>query len=441
MAENATTEPASETKESGSLTDKLGLGGLKEAAGSYAGSLLSNGLGKVTDSVEGLSGKLNDFAEGKVSVKDKAKVGGLKSKLQGKNPVLGAVGGALGGVTDKVKDTLKSGVEALTGGGKKGRGSRKQKLVNIVEWADVGVPVKVAYNQWTEFEQWSDFMKKVKNVEYDKDKGKVSFKGQVFLSHRTWESQIKEMVPDTRIIWKSKGPKGHMDGAVTFHEYGPELTKICAIVEYYPQGLFEKTGQIWRAVGRRVRVELKRYVRHVMTYSILNPEEVVGWRGEIRDGEIVRTHEEVVEEEQREEEEAQRRREEQGQGQDQDQGEEDYEDYDEEEDEEGRSPEDEGPEEETSDEYDDEDSEAVAADEESDEYDDEDEDSEEGTSDEYDEYDDEEPNEEEEGEEEEGEASDEYEDEEPEEESREGNGQRRAGGSRRSPSSSGRGRR
>lgn len=437
MAENATTESASETKESGSLTDKLGLGGLKEAAGSYAGSLLSNGIGKVTDSVEGLSGKLNDFAEGKVSVKDKAKVGGLKAKLQGKSPVLGAVGGALGGVTDKVKDTVKSGVEALTGGGKKGRGSRKQKLVNIVEWADVGVPVKVAYNQWTEFEQWSDFMKKVKNVEYDRDKGKVSFKGQVFLSHRTWESQIKEMVPDTRIIWKSKGAKGHMDGAVTFHEYGPELTKICAIVEYYPQGLFEKTGQIWRAVGRRVRVELKRYVRHVMTYSILNPEEVVGWRGEIRDGEIVRTHEEVVEEEQREEEEARRQREEQDQGQDQDQGEEDYEDYDEEEGEE-RSPEDEDSDEESSDEYHDEDEE-TSKEGTSDEYDDEDEDSDEETSDEYDEYDDEEPDEEEESEE--GEAADEYEDEEPEEDRSEGNGQKRSGAGRRAPSSSSRGRR
>jgi hypothetical protein len=282
-------------------------------------------------------------------------------------------------------------------------------------------------------------MKKVKNVEYDKDKGKVSFKGQVFLSHRTWESQIKEMVPDTRIIWKSKGAKGHMDGAVTFHEYGPELTKICAIVEYYPQGLFEKTGQIWRAVGRRVRVELKRYVRHVMTYSILNPEEVVGWRGEIRDGEIVRTHDEVVEEEQRQEEEARRQREEQDQGQDQDQGEEDYEDYDEEEGEEERSPEDEDSDEETSDEYEDEDEGEDSDKGNSDEYDDEGEEDE--PEDEYDDYDDEEGNEEEEGEEEEGAASDDYEDEEPEEDRREGNGQRRSGESRRAPSSSGQGRR
>jgi uncharacterized membrane protein len=433
MAENEKTD-------SGSLTEKLGLGGLKDAAGSFASSLVNNGIGKVSDSVEGLTGKLTDFSEGKVSVKDKAKGAGLKAKLQGKSPVLGAVGGAIGGVTDKVKDTVKSGVEALTGGGK-GRGSKKQKFVNIVEWVDVGVPVKVAYNQWTEFEQWSDFMKKVKNVEHDEEQGKVSFKGQVFLSHRTWESQIKEMIPDTRIIWKSKGQKGHLDGAVTFHEYGPELTKICAVVEYYPQGLFEKTGQIWRAVGRRVRVELKRYVRHVMTYSILNQEEVEGWRGEIRDGEIVRTHEEVVEEERRAEEDAQRR--EQGEGQAEGQGEEEYEDYDEEEGEEGEG---DGGRRARDDEY-------------GDEYEDEgegEEPEEEEPEGEYDEDEGEEPEEEpedegeepeDEGEEPEEEPEDEYEDEEegyeePEGEDRaEGDGKQRSSESRRAPSSSGRGRR
>ncbi|WP_138444981.1 SRPBCC family protein [Sinomonas susongensis] len=346
--------------DSGTLTDKLGLGGLKDAAGSFASSLVNNGIGKVSDRVEGLTGKLSDFTEGKssgTSIKDKAVSEGIKAKLQGKSPAMAAVGGALTGVKDKVKDTVAAGAQALTGG-RGGRGSRKQKLVNIVEWVDVGVPVKVAYNQWTEFEEWSDFMKKVKNVEHDRDNGKVSFKGQVFLSHRTWESQIKEMVPDDRIIWKSKGQKGHLDGAVTFHEYGPRLTKICAVVEYYPQGLFEKTGQIWRAVGRRVRVELKRYVRHVMTSTILDPEAAEGWRGEIRDGEIVRTHEEVVEEEQRQADEQRQAEEDQQRGEEEPEegeGQDEYDEYDEEgEGGESEGEETEGTEEEPEDEYDDE---------------------------------------------------------------------------------------
>ena len=283
-----------EKADAGSLTDTIGLGGLKDAAGSFASSLVNRGIGKVSNSVEGLSGKLSDFSEGKSSpgVKDKAMREGLKAKITGKSPAVAAVRGA-----------------GQDGGG--GKGSRKQKVVNIVEWIDVGVPVTVAYNQWTEFEEWSDFMKKVENVEQKEDERKVEFKGKVFLSHRSWEATIKEMVPDDRIIWKSKGQKGHLDGAVTFHEVAPRLTRICAVVEYYPQGLFEKTGQIWRAVGRRVRVELKRYVRHVMTTTILDPESAVGWRGEIRDGEIVRTHDEVVEEEQQE-----REREDQGERED-----------------------------------------------------------------------------------------------------------------------------
>ncbi|WP_422935501.1 SRPBCC family protein [Sinomonas sp. P47F7] len=280
-----------------SLLDKLGLDGLKDAASDYGTALVNNGMGKVSDTIDGLTDRLTDYADGKSSsIKGKSLGEGLKAKLQGKNPVLASVGGALSGVKDKVKDTVSAGAEALTGGGG-GRGSRQQKLVNIVEWADVGVPVKVAYNQWTEFEEWSDFMKKVHNVEHDEDQGKVEIKGQVFLSHRTWESTIKEMVPDDRIIWKSKGQKGHLDGSVTFHEIAPRLTRICVVVEYYPRGFFEKTGQIWRAVGRRVRVELKRYVRHVMTSTILSPDDVEGWRGEIRDGDVVRSHDEVVEEE------------------------------------------------------------------------------------------------------------------------------------------------
>jgi hypothetical protein len=111
-------------------------------------------------------------------------------------------------------------------------------------------------------------------------------------------------VPDERIVWRSKGQKGHVDGAVTFHELGPNLTRILVVLEYYPQGFMERTGNIWRAAGRRARLELKHFRRHVMTRTILNPDEVEGWRGVIEDGEVVKTHDEVVEEEERKREEA-----------------------------------------------------------------------------------------------------------------------------------------
>src|SRR5689334_3589491 len=98
---------------------------------------------------------------------------------------------------------------------------------------------------------------------------------------------ITEQVPDERIVWTSKGEKGSVDGTVTFHEVTQDLTRILVVLEYHPQGFVEQTGNLWRAPGRRARLELKHFVRHVMRETILNPDDVKGWRGEIRDGEVV----------------------------------------------------------------------------------------------------------------------------------------------------------
>jgi hypothetical protein len=58
-------------------------------------------------------------------------------------------------------------------------------------------------------------------------------------------------------------------------------------MEYYQQGLFERTGNIWRAQGGRARFEFQHFRRHAMTQAILNQDEIEGWRGEVRDGEAV----------------------------------------------------------------------------------------------------------------------------------------------------------
>jgi hypothetical protein len=120
-----------------------------------------------------------------------------------------------------------------------------------------------------------------------------------------WEATIIQQIPDYNIVWRSKGQKGHVDGSVTFHEVSPNMTRILLVMEYHPQGMFEHTGNLWRAQGRRARLELKHFRRHVMTQTILNPDQVEGWRGEIRDGQVVKDHETALAEEQEE----QRRRE------------------------------------------------------------------------------------------------------------------------------------
>jgi uncharacterized membrane protein len=136
-------------------------------------------------------------------------------------------------------------------------------------------------------------MKKVESVEQESDE-KVTFQAQVLWSHRTWDATIIEQVPDERIVWKSEGSKGYVDGAVTFHELAPTMTRVLLVAEYHPDGFVEKTANLWRAQGRRLRLDFKHIKRHMMTQTLLNQDEVDGWRGEIRDGEVVRTHEDAV---------------------------------------------------------------------------------------------------------------------------------------------------
>jgi hypothetical protein len=144
----------------------------------------------------------------------------------------------------------------------------------------------VAYRAWTEFEEFPSFMKKVENVEQQEDET-VEWKAQIFWSHRSWTAEIIDQVPNERIVWRSKGEKGHVDGAVTFHELTPDLTRMLVNLEYYPQGLFERTGNLWRAQGRRVRLELKFFRRYLTSHVLLHQDEVEGWPGEIHDGEVM----------------------------------------------------------------------------------------------------------------------------------------------------------
>src|SRR6478672_10538497 len=295
------------------MADNDAMTKLRGAGQDVLKALGERAMESVTGGVGGLTDKLEDVAGGGPIGKAAAKGGEALAK--GESPIKGALKGAASGVKDKI-----------TGGGGGGSNPKATKAMNIIEEIDVGVPITVAYNQWTEFGSFPSFMKKVKTVDAQ-DENKLTFKAQVFWSHRTWEATILEQVPDERIVWKSKGQKGHVDGAVTFHELGPNLTRILVVLEYYPQGFMERTGNIWRAGGRRARLELKHFRRHVMTRTILNPAEVEGWRGTIRDGEIVQTHEEALEEEERQAEEEEQYEGEEGSGEDE------YDDYEDAEDE------------------------------------------------------------------------------------------------------------
>ncbi len=253
---------------------------LKSEARDLVSALGDRAVSSAQGMVDDAAGRLTDYVAGGAGPGLTAAVTGAKNLAEGKGPVRSLLGAGLTAAKEKVGGLF----------GKGGGKGKNLKVTNIVESIDVGAPVTLVYNQWTQFADFPSFMKKVESVEQEEEQ-KLNWKAQIFWSHRTWESTILEQAPDDKIIWRSKGAKGYVDGAVTFHELAPSLTRILLVLEYNPQGLFEHTGNIWRAPGRRARLELKHFRRHVMSELLLHPDEVEGWRGVIKDGEVVRDHE------------------------------------------------------------------------------------------------------------------------------------------------------
>ena len=253
-----------------SFMNELPTDRLKEELGSFVGALAHRATEKLTDYAENGGPTAKALKEGAPDLIQGKPLRGLAKA--GFASVKGMVGKSLGG------DGGKSGGK---GGGK------GLKVTNIVEQIDIGAPLELTYNVWTQFQDFPTFMKKVETVNQEEE-AKLNWKAQIFLSHRSWRSTIMEQIPDNRIVWKSEGDKGHVDGTVTFHALGhPEFTRVMVVLEYHPGGVVENIGNLWRAQGRRVRLELKHFRRHVMTQVLTSPDEVTGWRAEIRDGEVV----------------------------------------------------------------------------------------------------------------------------------------------------------
>ncbi|MEH0969693.1 SRPBCC family protein [Micromonospora sp. CPCC 205546] len=297
-----------DTTNPGGLGDKL-RGQLAGEARNLASAIGERAMHLVTERITGATGRLSEYAKQGGGPGLIAAATGAQKLGEGGSPVKAMFHAGVAGGKEKVMSALGKGGKGGKGGGK------KLKVTNIVEAIEVGVPARVAYDQWTQFGDFPSFMKKVENVDTESDE-KLTWKAQVFWSHRTWESTIVRQIPDKLIHWRSKGEKGSVDGTVSFHELSPDLTRILVVLEYHPQGLFEHTGNLWRAQGRRVRLELKHFVRHVMTQTVLDPDSVQGWRGEIEDSQVVRDHETALREEQeereRQEEREERAREERG---------------------------------------------------------------------------------------------------------------------------------
>ncbi|MBO0851369.1 MAG: SRPBCC family protein, partial [Pseudonocardia sp.] len=262
------------------MTDRIGVKNqagtdpteaLKAAGERLVGALMQRAVSVATDRVGDLSERLTDAAApGGPGLR--AALAGGTALAEGRSPLRAVLGSGLAGVKERFKGALGGGDG---GAGRGGGGGKKLKVTNIVESVDVGLPLRTTYDLWTRFTDFPSFLKKVEMVEQPEDE-RTSWKAQVFWSHRTWEATIVEQVPDSHIIWRSKAAKGRVDGAVTFTELGRNLTRVLVVLEYWPQGLFERTGNLWRAQGRRARLELKNFRRHAMTHVLAERREVEG---------------------------------------------------------------------------------------------------------------------------------------------------------------------
>ncbi|MFI8348169.1 SRPBCC family protein [Streptomyces sp. NPDC085596] len=261
---------------------------LKEALGTYLRARAEHTVSRLGHRLGESVTKLGQAGEGG-PLKSLAKGG--QALADGKSPAQAAVSAGV----SHLKDTVKDKVKGLFGKGRKSGGG-KSKSVTIVEDIDVGVPVREAYDQWTQFQEFSTFAKGVVSVE-KADDTTSNWKVKVAKSTRSWKANVTEQVPDERITWTTEGAKGTVKGVVTFHAVTDNLTKVLLVLEYFPKGLFEKTGNIWRAQGRRARLDLKLYRKFIM----MRGEATDGWRGEVRDGEVVVTHDDAIEQEEAEE--------------------------------------------------------------------------------------------------------------------------------------------
>jgi uncharacterized membrane protein len=221
-----------------------------------------------------------DPGEGAERFKD-ASVGKLKDASVGKLKDAGE--NALKGVGGKVKEDV---ADSIPGGsllkGKSGgvEGVGKGRRMPVQQDIDIGVPLSTVYNQFTQFEEWPEFMHRVQSVSQE-DESHLKFKVKMWTRTREYTAEITEQVPDERIQWKVTEGISHA-GVVTFHELGPRLTRVEVNLDLQPGGMIEKAARGMRFLKRAVRADLARF----KAYILMQEEESGEWRGEIQDGEV-----------------------------------------------------------------------------------------------------------------------------------------------------------
>jgi uncharacterized membrane protein len=149
-------------------------------------------------------------------------------------------------------------------------------MSQVQESVDVNVPVRTAYNQWTQFESFPQFMDGVESIT------------QVDATHNHWvtkiagvtrefDTEVTEQHPDERVAWKSVGGELKHAGVVTFHRLSDTETRVMIQLEWQPEGLTEKAGSAVGVDSHQVKADAKRFKKFIEERG----DETGAWRGNV----------------------------------------------------------------------------------------------------------------------------------------------------------------
>ncbi|MGH9318281.1 MAG: SRPBCC family protein, partial [Vicinamibacteria bacterium] len=153
-------------------------------------------------------------------------------------------------------------------------------MPKIDDSIEVQVPVKQAYNQWTQFEEFPKFMEGIQSVQ-QLDDTHVQWVAEIRGESRQWTSEITEQQPDERIAWKTIEGEVKNDGVVTFEQVGDGLTRINLEMDVEGESTVENVaGDLLGIVKGQVHGDLERFKQLIESRN----EETGAWRGEVQDG-------------------------------------------------------------------------------------------------------------------------------------------------------------
>jgi uncharacterized membrane protein len=223
--------------------------------------------------------------------------GGLAEQLRSKGvealSEMGGIGGFAGKLLSKLGGRGKGG--AASGWG---RGRR----MPVQQFVYVSVPLKHAYNGWTEYKQWPRYMHRANQVDsqIDEREARVKVTEKMWGFKRPFTAQVVTQEPDRRIKWNATEGVKHT-GVVNFHELGPRLTLVEVNVDHAPSGPLERLARGARFVKRAVRADVHRFRAWIEMKDDDELAALEGWRGTVEDGQVVTSHEDALEAERREE--------------------------------------------------------------------------------------------------------------------------------------------